>query len=126
MFDAGIVINSLFSNITSVVQWLELSSPVRSRLVLFKQETKHVAPSSKSKDWNQDNVFKWSDMSNRGLLFQWASTIANKLSVLVLYKANIIVISLNYNLCLRWFSRKLLILAMKNNHPLPLFVDATF
>jgi hypothetical protein len=29
---------------------------VRSRLVLCKQETKHAAPSSKSKDWNQDNV----------------------------------------------------------------------
>jgi hypothetical protein len=40
---------------------------VRSRLVLCKQETKHAAPSSKSKDWNQDNVFEWRDMSSRGL-----------------------------------------------------------
>jgi hypothetical protein len=30
-----------------------------------------------------DNVFKWGDMSIRGLLFQWASTIKIKLSVLV-------------------------------------------
>jgi hypothetical protein len=33
-------------------------------------ETKHAAPSSKSKDWNQDNVFEWRDMSSRGLLFR--------------------------------------------------------
>ena len=39
---------------------------------------KHAALGSKSKDWlarNQNNVSKWSDMSIRGLLFQWASTI---------------------------------------------------
>jgi hypothetical protein len=27
--------------------------------------------------WNQDNVFEWSDLSIRGLLFQWLSTIKN-------------------------------------------------
>ena len=34
---------------------------------------KHTALRSKSKDWlaqNQNNVFKWSDMSTHGLLFQ--------------------------------------------------------
>ena len=39
---------------------------------------KHAALSSKSKYWfarNQNNVSEWSDMSTRGLLFQWASTI---------------------------------------------------
>jgi hypothetical protein len=39
---------------------------------------KHVAIRRKSKDClarNQNNVFEWSDMSTRGLLFQWASTI---------------------------------------------------
>jgi len=39
--------------------------------------TKHAALRSKSKGWlarNQDNVSEWSDMSTRGLLFQWAST----------------------------------------------------
>ena len=38
---------------------------------------KHAALRSKSKDWlarNQNNVFEWSDMSTRGLLFQWTST----------------------------------------------------
>ena len=38
------------------------------------------------KDWlarNQNNVSEWSDMSARGLMFQWASTIKIQLSVLV-------------------------------------------
>ena len=47
---------------------------------------KHAALGSKSKDWlarNQNSVSKWSDMSIRGLLFQWASTIKIQLSRLV-------------------------------------------
>ena len=47
---------------------------------------KHTALTRKSKDWlaqNQDNVSEWSNMSNRGLLFQWASTIKIQPSVLV-------------------------------------------
>jgi hypothetical protein len=32
---------------------------------------------------NQDNVSEWEDMSIRGLLFQWASTIKIQLSMLV-------------------------------------------
>ena len=39
---------------------------------------KYAALWRKSQDWlarNQDNVSKWGDMSVRGLLFQWASTI---------------------------------------------------
>jgi hypothetical protein len=39
---------------------------------------KHAALWRKSKDWlarNQNNVSEWSDMSTRGLLYQWASTI---------------------------------------------------
>ena len=46
---------------------------------------KHAALGSKSKDWlapNQNNVSEWSDMSTRGLLFQWASTITIQISVL--------------------------------------------
>ena len=41
---------------------------------------------SKSKNWLawiQDNVFKWSDMDARGLLFQYASTIKIQLTMLV-------------------------------------------
>ena len=47
---------------------------------------KHTTLKSKSKDWiarNQDHVSEWSDMSIRGLFFQWASTIKIQLSVLV-------------------------------------------
>jgi hypothetical protein len=39
---------------------------------------KRAALRRKSKDWlarNQNNVSEWSNMSTRGLLFQWASTI---------------------------------------------------
>jgi hypothetical protein len=32
---------------------------------------------------NQDNVYEWGDISIRGLLFQWASTIKIQLSMLV-------------------------------------------
>jgi len=47
---------------------------------------KHATLRRKSKDWlarNHDNVSEWGDMSVRGLLFQWASTIIILLSVLV-------------------------------------------
>ena len=42
---------------------------------------KHAALMWKSKDWlarNQNNVSEWSDMSTRGLLFQWSSNIKNQ------------------------------------------------
>ena len=48
--------------------------------------TKHAALKRKSTDWliqNQNNVYEWSDMSTRRLLFQWTSTIKIQLSVLV-------------------------------------------
>ena len=62
---------------------------------------KHAALKGKSKDWlarNQNNVFDWSDMSTRRLVFQLASTIKIKLNVLVWYKAGLIIISLIINL----------------------------
>ena len=39
----------------------------------FCFSAKHTSLRSKSKDWlarNQNNVYEWSDMSTRGLLFQ--------------------------------------------------------
>ena len=59
--------------------------------------TKHAALWRKSKDWlarNQDNVSKWGDMSIRGLFFKGDSVIKIQLSVLVYYKADLIIISL--------------------------------
>ena len=47
---------------------------------------KRAALKRKSRDWlvwNQNNVSEWSDMSTRGLLFQWASTMEIQLGVLV-------------------------------------------
>jgi hypothetical protein len=46
----------------------------------------HVSLRNKIKDWfacNQENVSEWGEMSFRGLLFQWASTIEIQLSMLV-------------------------------------------
>ena len=54
---------------------------------------KHATLRRKSKDWlarNQNNMSEWSDMSIRGLLFQWASTINIQLSLLVYYKVDLI------------------------------------
>jgi hypothetical protein len=56
------------------------------KIGIYCFSAKHAALRSKSKDWlaqNQNNVSEWSDMSTRGLLFQWASTIKIQLSVLV-------------------------------------------
>jgi hypothetical protein len=55
---------------------------------------KHAALRRNSKDrlaWNQDNVSQLDDMSICGLLCQWARSI--KKSVLVYYKASLIIIS---------------------------------
>jgi len=81
----------------------------------------HAAFRRKSKDWfarNQDNVSAWGDMSIRGMLFQWASTIQIQLSVLVEYKADLIIISLKINLFSPWYSWKIAALALNNNHSL--------
>jgi hypothetical protein len=62
----------------------------------------------KNKDWlaqNQDNVAEGGDMSIHGLLLQWANTIKIQLSVLVLFKADIvIIILLKINLFSPWYS----------------------
>ena len=53
---------------------------------------------------NQNNVFEWSNMSTRGLLFHSASTIKIQLSVLVRYKADIIITSFNVTCLSPWYS----------------------
>ena len=59
---------------------------------------------------------EWSDTSIRRLLFQWTSTIKIKLSVLVLYKSDLIIISLTINLFSPWYSWKIAELMLNNNH----------
>ena len=79
---------------------------------------KHAALRRKSKDRlarNQNNLSEWSDMSTRGLLFQWDSTINIQLSALVEYKADLIIISLKINLFSPWNSWKIAELALSNN-----------
>ena len=82
---------------------------------------KHTSLRRKSKDWfvrNHNNVSEWSDMSTRGLLFKWASTIKIQFSVLVMYKADIIIISLKINLFSPWYGWQTAELAFNNNHSL--------
>jgi hypothetical protein len=62
-------------------------------------------PLRKSKYWlarNQDNVSDCGNMSIHGLLFQLTSNIKIQLSVLVLYKADLIIISLKIILVSIW------------------------
>jgi hypothetical protein len=79
------------------------STPVKTkdyRIGICCFSAKHTALRSKSKDWLtqiQDNVSKWSKMSIHGMLFKWANTIKIQLSMLIYYKADIIIISLKVN-----------------------------
>ena len=57
--------------------------------------------------WNEDNVSEWGDMTIRELLFQWVCTMTNQHNVLVYYKADLIIISLEINLFLPWYSWKM-------------------
>jgi hypothetical protein len=59
---------------------------------------------------------EWGDMSTRELLFGWASTIQFQLSVFVLQKADLIIISLQINLFSPWYSWKIVELALNNNY----------
>ena len=86
---------------------------------------KHTALRKKSKDWlarNQDNVPEWGYMSIRGLLLQWARTMKIQLSLLVWYKADLIIISLKINLFSPWYSWKIAELVLNNNHSLTLLI----
>ena len=82
---------------------------------------KHAALTWKSKKagWLGIRIMcEWSDMSTRGLLFQWASTIKIQLSVLVYYKVDLIIISLKINLFSPWYSWKIGELTLNKNHSL--------
>ena len=82
---------------------------------------KHAALRRKSKDWlarNQNNVSEWSDMSTRGPLYQWASTIKIQLSMLVENKEELIIISLQINLFSPWYRWKIAELVLSTNNSL--------
>jgi hypothetical protein len=97
------------NNICGVMDTLLTSSAVDRAIKAWSGQTKdykiskHRALRRKDKDWlalNQENVSEWCDMSIRGLLFQWASTMKIQLSMLIYYKADLIIISLKINLFL--------------------------
>jgi hypothetical protein len=55
-------------------------------ICIFRFSAKHAVLRWQNTDWlarNQNNMSEWSDMSTRGLLYQWASTIKIHLGVLV-------------------------------------------
>ena len=91
-----VVIDSVV--ISSVVSWVSRSNQVKPKTIKLVLATCHLRymTRSKSKDCltqNQDNVSKWSDIFTHGLLFQSASTVKIQLSLLVEYKADIIIVS---------------------------------
>jgi hypothetical protein len=65
---------------------------------------------------NENNVPEWSDMSTRGLLFQWASTKnpTQRVGLEQCGPHNLIEISL----FLPWYSWKITKYALNNNHSL--------
>jgi hypothetical protein len=101
------------NNIRGVMVTLLASSAVDRAIKAWSGQTKdykmskHRALRRKGKEWlalNQENVPEWCDMSIRGLLFQWASTMKIQLSMLVYYKVDLIIISLKINFFLPWYS----------------------
>jgi hypothetical protein len=81
----GVMVSVLASS--AVDRWFEPRSGLTNyKIGICCFSTKHTALRSKSKDWltrNQNNVSEWGDMSNHGLLFQWAIIIKIQLSVLI-------------------------------------------
>ena len=83
--------------------------------------SKHTSLRRKSRYWlgrNQVNVSDLVDLSIRRLVFNWASTTKIQLRVLVLYKADLIIISLKINLFSPWYTWKIAELPLSNNHSL--------
>ena len=94
----GVMISVLASS--AVDLWFELRSGHYLTICDI-----HAASRSKSKDCldrYQDNVSEWCDMSTRELLLKWACTMKTQLVVLVYWKTDIIIISLQRNLFLSW------------------------
>ena len=77
---------SRFELTTTVVICTDCIGSCKSNYHTLMATTAPVALRRTNKEWfgrNQGNVWKWGDMSIRGLLFQWANTIKIQLSVLV-------------------------------------------
>ena len=83
----GVMVSMLVSSAVDCVFEPRLDQTRDYEIDICFLSAKHTALRRKSKDWlaqNQENVFEWGrDMSIRGLLFQWASTVKIQLSVLI-------------------------------------------
>ena len=85
---------------------------------------KHTTLRRKGKDLlaqNSENVSEWRDMPTNRLLSQWSSTIKITFSVLVEYKADIIIISLHLTYSRNNTAEILPILRIKGNFANKLF-----
>jgi hypothetical protein len=90
MLNWNLIGSAMVSVLTSIVvdHWFEswLDQTKDYKIGISWDSSKHATLRSKSKDWlaqNQNDVFEWGNMSNRGVLFQWASTIKIQLTVLI-------------------------------------------
>ena len=93
MLNWNLIGSAMVSVLTSIVvdhwfeSWSDQTKDYKIGICWFPSDSsKHTPLRSKSKDWlarNQDDVFEWGNMSNRGVLFQWASTIEIQLTVLI-------------------------------------------
>jgi len=80
----GVIVNMLASSAVDHGFETRLGQTKDCKIGICCFSAKHAALRSKSKDWStRNNVSEWSNMSIRGLLFQWASTIKIQISVLV-------------------------------------------
>ena len=82
---------------------------------------KQAALRRERKDWltrNQDNVSECADISTHGLLFQWASIIKNTTKRVGLVQSGSYHHFIEINLFSPWYSRRIVELALSNNHSL--------
>jgi hypothetical protein len=102
----------LARNQYNVSEWRDVSTLARNQYNV--SEWRDVSTLAR----NRYNVSKWGDVAICRLLFQWASTVKSQLSMLIWYKADLIIISLKINLFFSWYSWKIAELALNNNHSL--------
>ena len=82
----GVMVSMLVSSAVDRGFEPRLSQTKDYRIGICWFSAKHASLRKNNNDWlarNQDNVSDWDDMSIRGLLFQWVSTIKIELSLLV-------------------------------------------
>ena len=103
--------------------------PKYYQIVIWFISTMPTTLKSKRNDWfalKEDNVSESNDMSTRGLLCQWPSTIQIHLSMSIYYKADIIIISFKCSLFSPWYIWNIAHLTLNNNYSLTLVQNRQF